>query len=152
MISTRSHYVAIFHRNRKHLVCVCIKTSWHSSSIQVFLVQFNSTTSGSLFFFGSSNRFSVWIFFCSHFFLFNKLELQATNSGLENIFLRKKLVLSKCNPYVLEIWFVISDLRFYFRFGICGKVTALIITNNWKCMSNYERFSDRYFVWDFITW
>lgn len=103
-------------------------------------------------FFGSSNRFSVWIFFCSHFFLFNKLELQATNSGLENIFLRKKLVLSKCNPYVLEIWFVISDLRFYFRFGICGKVTALIITNNWKCMSNYERFSDRYFVWDFITW
>lgn len=151
MISTRSHYVAIFHRNRKHLVCVCIKTSWHSSSIQVFLVQFNSTTSGSLFFLVQATDFrfeffSVRIFFCSTSLNFKQQILVCRT------FFWEKLVLSKCNPYVLEIWFVISDFRFYFSVGICGKVTALIITNNWKCMSNYERFSDRYFVWDFITW
>lgn len=33
-------------------------------------------------------------------------------------FSEKKLVLSKCNPYVLEIWFVISDLRFAILFQL----------------------------------
>lgn len=114
MISTRSHYVAIFHRNRKHLVCVCIKKSWHSSSIQVFLVQFNSTTSGSLFFF--------FLVQATDFrFVFFSVQQAWTSSNkfwFVEHFSEKKLVLSKCNPYVLEIWFVISDLRFAILFQL----------------------------------
>lgn len=90
--------------------------------------------------------------FCSHFF--SVQQASSNKFWFGEHFSEKNWykVYRKCNPYVLEIWFVISDLWFYFSFDICGKVTALIITNNWKYMSNYERFSDRYFIWDFITW
>lgn len=64
------------------------------------------------FFFGSSNRFSVRIFFCSTSLNFKQQILVCRT------FFWEKLVLSKCNPYVLEIWFVISDLRFAILFQL----------------------------------
>lgn len=116
MISTRSHYVAIFHRNRKHLVWVCIKTSWHSSSIQVFFgsIQFNNFWFAVFFWFKQQ-------IFGLNFFLFAFFSVQQAWTSSNKFWFGEHFSEKKTGFKQLQsvcTWNMICDQRFAILFSL----------------------------------